>query len=160
MTLSSTNDVPRSELLNPQTVVQSPLSAFHSRYRLRPFLIARACKRSTADREGCTLLAYNHLLQSPPTTSGFVEGVIYLEKKTVVVVVVADGGGQMGAQGGQTRPPLTYPRADKPFSEPIPRPCTPSAPLYARNEQPREKRSSEALLLFATYAIVPFVEWF
>lgn len=36
--------------------------------------------------------------------------------------------GRVGG-GKATRPPLTYPRPDKPFSEPIPpRPCTPSAP--------------------------------
>lgn len=40
-----------------------------------------------------------------------------------------------GRLGEATRPPLTYPRPDKPFSEPIPRPCTPSVPLYARSEQ-------------------------
>lgn len=31
------------------------------------------------------MLAYNHLPQPPPTTFGFTEGVIYLEKKTAVV---------------------------------------------------------------------------
>lgn len=78
-------------------------------------------------REGC--IYSNHQLTSGrPTTSSIARRLgCNISRK-------GDGGGESG--GGTTRPPLTYPRPDKPFLEPIPpRPCTPSAPLYARSEQ-------------------------
>lgn len=114
-----------------------------ARRGLGAFLIARACTRAPIG-EGLHIHQPPPTSEQPPPRSRDGWGAIYLEK-----VVARDG-------GEATRPPLTYPRPDKPFSEPIPpRPCTPSsAPARFMQEAsnrgnrsaPAEERSRKLVL--------------
>lgn len=95
-TLSSTSGVPRSELLNPQRLVRSPLSAFHSRYRASTILNCTCMQTFNGRSRGLHLAR----LQPPTTTA---TNHLWVRRGCNISRKEDGGGGAGGGNGGGRR---------------------------------------------------------